>query len=215
MTLSISAARALAFAGAAAGLLAPLAAAAPVLTSATARIAFSAPTACEVTLTLAVSGAAEVEHRLEALEGSRTELVDVGGGVQVGAAREIGRTLSLLVRPGGANYTLHYRVTQADDRPYRCPIWLPVAPADGRTRNVRLNAALPAGTSAHGTMPAFVWTGPEGAATLGHLPAFVIVPFAVAGGARPWDVSRVMDTAAVGTLVLASAVWLRRQQGRA
>lgn len=215
MTPTISTARTLAFAGVAAGLLAAPAAAAPVLTSADARIAFSAPTACEVTLTLAVSGTAEVEHRLEALEGSRTELVEVAGGEQVGLAREIGRTLSLVVRPGGASYTLHYRVTQADDRPYRCPIWLPAAPADGRTRNVRLSVAVPAGTSANGTMPSFAWTGPEGAATLGHLPAFVIVPFAAAGSARPWDVSRVMDAAAVGTLVLASAVWLRRQQGKA
>ncbi len=213
MILINSAARALALAGAA-WLLALPSAAAPVLTSATARIAFRTPTACEVTLTLAVSGATEVEHRLEALEGSQTQLVEVGGGVQVGLAREIGRTLSLVVRPGGANYTLHYRVTQPGDRPYRCPIWLPAAPTDGRTRNVRLSAAVPPGTSAHGTMPAFAWTGPEGAATLGHLPAFVIVPFAVAGSPPPWDVSRVMDAAAVGTLALASAVWLRRQQGR-
>ena len=63
-------------------------------------------------------------------------------------------------------------------------------------------------------MPTFAWTGTQGSATLPHLPAFVIVPYAAAGGSRPWDVSRVMDAVAIGTLVFASAVWLRRQKGR-
>ena len=210
----IASARHLACAGVAAWLLAVPATAAPVLAAADVRIAFSAPTVCAATLTLAVSGATEVEHRLEALEGSRTELVEVGGGAQVGEVREIGRTLALVIRPAAASYTIRYRVVQADDRPFRCPIWLPTAPADGRSRNVHLNVAVPDGTSANGTMPSFAWHGPDGAATLGHLPAFVIVPFAAAGGTRPWDVSRVMDAAAVGTLVLASAVWLRRRQGQ-
>jgi len=191
-----------------------VAAAAPVLASAEARIAFSAPAVCEVTLILSVLGAADVEHRLETLEGSRTTPVDVQGADRVGEVRAIGRTQSLVVRPRGEPYTLRYRVTQPDDRPYRCPVWLPAVPADGRSRNMRLSVTVPAGASANGTMPSFAWTGTSGEATLGHLPAFVIVPFAAAGQQRPWDVSRVMDAAAVGTLVLASAMWLRRQKGR-
>lgn len=215
MNAPIASAPTQACAGVAAWLLAASAAAAPVLTTADVRIAFDTPTTCAVTLTLAVSGAVEVEHRLEALTGSRTELVEVSGGEAVGAVRDIGRTQSLVVRPSGASYAIRYRVAQAEDRPFRCPIWLPAAPADGRSRDVRLHVTVPAGTSANGTMPTFAWAGAEGTATLGHLPAFVIVPYAAAGGARPWDVSRVMDAAAVGTLVLASAVWLRRQKGRA
>ncbi len=218
--------RHLAGAGVAVVGLAVAAAAAPVLTSADARITFSAATACEVALTLTVTGATDIEHRLEILDGSRTELLEVRGAAQAGAVREIGRTLALVVKPSGESYTLRYRVTQPDHRPHRCPIWLPAAPADGLTRNVRLRVAVPPGTSASGTMPSLAWTGagpddaaspaptgPVGVATLGHLPAFVVVPFAAAGRPRPWDVSRVMDAAAIGTLVLASAVWLRRRKG--
>lgn len=190
------------------------AAAAPVLTAAEARIVFTAPETCEVALTLAVTGASDIEHRLETLAGSRTELLDVRGGAPVGDVRAIGRTQALVIHAADASYTLRYRVVQASDRAYRCPIWLPTAPADGRSRAVHLSVAVPAGTSANGTMPSFAWTGPEGAATLGHLPAFVIVPFAAAGTARPWDVSRVMDAAAVGSLVVGTLVWLRRQRGR-
>ncbi len=216
MPLLTATARTLACAGVVACLLGgQAAAAAPVLTSAEAQITFSAPTICAVTLTLAVTGAADVEHRLETLEGSRTTPVEVQGAERAGDVRTIGRTQSLVVRPQGAAYTLRYTVTQPDDRPYRCPLWLPAVPADGRSRNVRLRVGVPFGTSANGTMPSFAWTGTAGEATLGHLPAFVIVPFAAAGGTRPWDVSRVMDAAALGTLVLASAVWLRRQKGRA
>ena len=187
--------------------------AAPVLASADARIVFGAPTACEVTLTLAVSGATEIEHRLESLEGSRTELIEVSGGTRVGDVREIGRTQSLVVRPTQPTYTIHYRVAQSADRPHRCPLWLPTAPADGRSRSVRMRVTVPAGNTANGTMPSFAWTGTVGSATLPHLPAFVIVPYAASGSARPWDVSRVMDAVAIGTLALASAVWLRRQKG--
>ncbi len=188
--------------------------AAPVLTSADARIAFVAPTSCEVMLRLAVSGATDVEHRLESLEGSRSELIEVSGGDLVGQVREIGRTRALVVRPREPSYTIHYRVDQTPGRANRCPIWLPTAPADGRSRNVHIRVVLPTGMAAAGTMPTFVWSGPEGVATLPHLPAFVIVPYAAEGEARPWDVSRVMDAAAVGTLAVASAVWLRRQKGR-
>ncbi len=208
-------ARALAACGLLLQILAPPAAlAAPVLGSADARIAFTTPTTCDVTLALTVVGAAEVEHRLESLEGSRTELIEVSGGDVVGQVREIGRTRALVIRPTQPSYTIRYRVEQPADRANRCPIWLPTAPADGRSRTVHIRVVLPTGMAAAGTMPTFVWSGAEGVATLPHLPAFVIVPYAAEGQARPWDVSRVMDAAAVGTLAVASAVWLRRQKGR-
>lgn len=185
---------------------------APALTSAQAAIAFASPTACEVTLTVTVTGAATMEHRLEALEGSRTELVEVRGAA-AGEVRDTGRTKALMVTPSGATpYSIHYRFEQTTEKPNRCPIWLPTAPADGRSRNVTIAVDLPDQTVASGTMPAFTWQGTHGTATLPHLPAFVIVPYTGVGEPRPWDVSRVMDAVALATLVGASGVWLRRRR---
>lgn len=192
------------------------AAAAPVLTSAQATIRFESATQCEVSLTLVVSGATDIEHRLELLEGASVELLEVRDAALAGAPSDLGRTRVLRLAPSvpGGNYTFRYRVAQTPARPNRCPMWLPTAPADGRSRDVRLVVDVPAGTVASGTMPTFTWSGSTGTAVVPHLPAFVIVPFVAAGAARPWDVSRVMDAAAILTLVGASAIWLRRQKGQ-
>jgi hypothetical protein len=192
-----------------------IAMAAPVLTAAEAVIRFTSSTQCEVTLTLAVSGAAEVEHRLELLEGAHVELTSVAGAAAASSPRTIGRTSALVLAPAkpGATYTIAYRVTQAPARPYRCPVWLPTAPADGRSRNVQLHVHVPAGARPGGTMPGFVWTGERGQATLGHLPAFVRVPFTAAGAQPSWDVSRVMDVVTLLVLAGASGLWLRRARG--
>src|SRR6266566_3827343 len=48
--------------------------AAPVLRSADLEITVTSPTSCEVAMALAVEDASEIEHRIEALEGSRIEL---------------------------------------------------------------------------------------------------------------------------------------------
>src|SRR5687767_3204241 len=79
--------RPLACAAAALGLvaqvMAPAAAlAAPVLASADARIRIESPTACSVELAVTIEGASQVEHRVEAVEGSRVELLQVSGAVQ-------------------------------------------------------------------------------------------------------------------------------------
>ncbi|MEP7117709.1 MAG: hypothetical protein ABI880_09010 [Acidobacteriota bacterium] len=199
-------------------------AAGATLGAAEAHIVFTAPATCEVTLALAVIGVAEVEHRLESLDGSHTELLEVSGGEQIGGVTVIGRTLALTVRlpavnppaaplDGARRHTVRYRVQQTPDRAYRCPIWLPTAPADGVSRRVvQMSVSVPPGQTAGGTMPVFTWTGSEGSAALPHLPAFVVVPFAAEGSAPPWDVSRVMDAAALGTLAAASAMWARRQR---
>jgi hypothetical protein len=195
----------------------PAAAAAPVLRTADVRIAFTSPTACEVTMTLEVAGASPVEHRLELLEGASVEAVEVAGGAS-GPSRDIGRTRALEVTPdaaAGGAYTLRYRVRQSAARPYRCPLWLPAAPTTGRDRPVRLSATLPEGTVSTGGMPAFTWQGVHGQTALAHLPAFVVVPFAAPAEGRAWDVSRVMDVAALGTLAAASLFWAIRRKGRA
>ena len=155
---------------------------APVLASADARIRIESPTACAVELAVTVEGASQVEHRVEAVEGSRVELLQVTRrGCRLAEPRRVGRTLSLVVTPGQPAYTLRYHVQQPDSRRDRCPLWLPAVPADGRSRNVRLTVQLPAGATPGGTMPGFVWTGDRGETTLGHLPAFVRVAYAEAG----------------------------------
>ncbi|MGE0359438.1 MAG: hypothetical protein AB7H93_03320 [Vicinamibacterales bacterium] len=191
---------------------APADAAPAVLRAADAAIEISAPAACAVRLTVTIDGAAApIEHRLEHLEGAVTAL----GGVE-GASAEppgaVGRTLVLRVTPSGPTYTLRYRVTQPPAGVFRCPIWLPATPADGRSRAVRIHATVPAGTAPAGTFPAFAWTDRTGTATLGHLPAFVRVPYAGAGVDAPWNLARLMDGVSLAVLAAASLLWWRRRQ---
>lgn len=190
-------------------------AAAPRLTSAEATVRYASSTACDVALTVAVADASDVEHRLELLDGASVTLAGVDGATQTGATRDIGRTRALTVAPAspGAPYTLRYQVQQTPSRPGRCPIWLPTAPAGGSRRGVRVTVQVPDGRVASGTMPTFTWQGASGSAVVPHLPAFVIVPFGPAGASRPWDVSRVMDLAALTSIAAASALWARRKQG--
>ena len=95
----------------------------------------------------------------------------------------------------------------------RCPLWVPAAPADGVSRAVRISVALPPGMSAHSTMPAFTWAGSTGTTTLGHIPAFVLVPFAPAGESAAWDISTVMDALTVLVFVGATGIWIWRRRG--
>lgn len=188
--------------------------AAPVLREARADIRFTAPTACDVRLTVLVDGAAEVTHRLDVRSGTQVVFEGVDGAAVAAEPADIGLTRALTVRPESGAYTLRYGVTLPADRAYRCPVWLPTTPADGRSRAVVLRVTLPEGATPSSTMPVFQWTGGTGEAVGGHLPAFVAVPFAAAGEPRPWDVSRVMDGAAIGTLVAGTLLWLRRARAR-
>ena len=205
-TLSV---RALAW-GCAVWALAGQAQAAAVLTAAEARIEFHSPTACTVALTLSVSGAAEVEHRLAFGPGAVVQLAGIEGADAVGPTRDIGRTRAMVVRPSQPAYTIRYTVTTGETEAHRCALWLPAVPADGRSRNVQLHVQVPLGAVPGGSMPGFAWTGERGEATLGHLPAFVRVSFASAGVQPSWDVSRVMDIVTLLVLAVASALWLRR-----
>lgn len=184
--------------------------AAPVLRSADLQITVTSPTSCDVVMALAVEGVSEIEHRIEAFEGSHIELIGIRGARQVGDVRAIGRTQSLVLRPDQAAYGFHYRAVQPAPRLHRCPIWLPTVPTEGRSRPVRLQIDLPPATFAGSSMPAFTWTGVHGAATLGHLPAFVRVPYARAGEARQWGVGSVMDALAIAAFAAATAVWTWR-----
>lgn len=210
---------------------APLGAAgAPVLRSAEARLVFTSPTTCHVDLTLRVEDGApppsgappsgapgfqprrEIEHRIEAADGSRIELLGVYGAEKAREPADVGRTRALVLRPEASVYTVRYTVDQPSHRATRCPLWIPTVPTDGRSQAVRLLARLPAGATAVGTMPTFAWTGEEGVATLGHLPSFVRVPYALPGAPAPWNIARAMDVVSVATLVLATLAWARRRR---
>ena len=206
-TLSV---RALACGGLALAL-AGAAQAAAVLTAAEARIEFRTPTTCVVALTVAVSGTVDVEHRLALGSGAVVELTGIEGAAALGSPRDIGSTRALVVRPSQPAYTLRYVVTNRESGAHRCALWLPTTPADGRSRNVRLLVQVPPGAMAGASMPGLAWTGERGETTLGHLPAFVHVSFAEAGGRPSWDVSRMMDIVTLLVLAVASGLWLRRR----
>lgn len=191
---------------------AALLAAAPVLTAADVQVVVTSPLACAVTLAVTIDGAPPtVEHRLAMLEGGRATL-DGLDGAAAGPPEAVGRTLALQVTPSSPTYTLRYRVMQPESGAFRCPVWLPVMPADGRSRAVRVTATLPPGTEAVGTFPAFAWGGATGTTTLGHLPAFVRLPFAGADVEPPWNLAALMDRVSLGVLAAASLLWWRRSR---
>jgi len=193
-------------------LIASAAIAAPVLRNADVHITVTSPTSCEVRIALTVDGIREIDHRVDAAAASRTELIETRGAQRVGEVRAIGRTQSLVLRPDQPAYEFSYRVRQPEDLRDRCPIWLPAVPADGRSRAVRLQVELPPGTRPGGSMPAFAWSGNQGSARLGHLPAFVRVPYAPEGVTPGWSIGSIMDAVAVLAFAVASAVWAWRRR---
>lgn len=216
--------------------------AAPVLRSADVRITITSPTSCDVTMSLTIDGATEIDHRVDAPtpspqggfppspqggfggqageqaggqaggQAAGIELVGVRGALRVGDIRAIGRTLSLVLRPDHAAYEFVYRARQSNDRAYRCPIWLPAVPADGQSRAVRLHLDLPPGTAHGASMPALTWIGAHGSTTLGHLPAFVRVSYGSEHESRWWSIGQVMDALAVAVFAGATVIWVWRRR---
>ena len=66
---------------------------------------FDSPTSCTVALTVSVSGAAEVEHRLVLGSGAAVQLTGIDGAETARAERAIGPTRALVVRPRQPAYT--------------------------------------------------------------------------------------------------------------
>ena len=183
-----------------------------VLRAAAVNVTMTSPASCEVVMHLTVEGGGEIDHRLDA---ARFELREVAGAQQVGGLRTIGRTQSLLLRPEPApqpppagGYRISYRAELAEGREFRCPLWLPTVPADGQSRAVSLRVDLPAGAQPSDSMPGLAWTGARGETTLGHLPAFVHVPFAPAGAAPLRSIAQTMDAVTVAVILGASALWV-------
>jgi hypothetical protein len=185
-----------------------------VLRSADVTIGFVSPTSCEVSATLAVEGAADVEHRIHAPDGTAIDLLDVVDARGADPVRIVEATQALRVSVANRAYTLRYRVRQPADRAFRCPIWLPTVATDGVSRPVRISVVLPDAMAPGASMPAFAWNGTRGTVTLGHVPAFVRVPYGSATEVRVWDTGRIMDAAAIVIFVAASAFWAWRRRGQ-
>ena len=100
--------------------------AAPVLRGAEVRVEFQSPTACVVELTVNVEGAAQVEHRVEVVDGARVELSEIRGAAQIGECAD-GRAHARARGAAGRapTYTLRYAVEQPPSSAGRCPLWIP------------------------------------------------------------------------------------------
>ncbi len=164
-------------------------------------------------MTLTVEGVSEIDHRVETFGGGRVDLVDMRGARQVGDVRSIGRTQSLVLRPDQATYGFRYRASQPASFADRCPIWLPAVPTDGRSRAISIRIQLPPG-STRGRLDAGIRVDGSASARpgLGHLPAFVRVPYTADGEAPGWGIGRVMDAVAVIVFGAATAVWAWRRR---
>jgi hypothetical protein len=195
----------------------PAAAPAAVLRASEVLVILTSPLRCEASVSVTFDDPPPtIEHRLEVLDGATVTLAEIDGAAQVGEARVVGRTQALVLRPSASSYRLRYAVTQPEAGAFRCPVWLPTVPADGRSREVRVVATLPATAEPAGTMPTLRWSGNVGTAELGHLPAFVRLPYAAPGVTPPLNLVRLMDVAALAVLAMASLAWLRRRPaGRA
>jgi hypothetical protein len=184
-----------------------------VLRAADVSVTMRSPASCDVTMGLTVEGAEEIDHRVDA---ARVELRAVIGAQAVGEMRLVGRTQLLVLRPEQAPakrpvsgmYEIRYYAETAPGREFRCPLWLPTIPTDGQSRAVSLKVDLPAGSQPSDAMPTLTWTGGHGERTLGHLPAFVHVPFAPQGAAHAWTMSQTMDAVTLVVLLGASAIWV-------
>ena len=192
-----------------------------VLREAAFDVVFTSPSHCRVTAVFAIDDAETIEHRLVVREGAVPTLTAVDGSVELAGDPAAGaRALAIRLHPrapGDQRYRLQYEVAQTAAK-YRCPLWLPATPTDGRSQAVTIRVVLPDGAvRAGGTLPAFNWNGDAGSARLGHIPAFVRVPFGMAGappGAAGVDITRVMDTIAVVALATATGLfaWRRRRR---
>jgi hypothetical protein len=184
------------------------------------RIVLTSDTTCDVTADLVLDrrDAGDVVHRLQLFDGAQAELAGVtGASIKANPAID-GRTLVLTVTPASSAagaYSIRYRVIQPVTWGYRCPLWLPTLPMTGQMGAVRLQVTLPPGSTAtRGTFPAFTWTQEQGAASIGHIPAFVQVPFRDAGHDPGWwarqDIATMTDMTAVVVLVLGTLFWVWR-----
>jgi len=191
--------------------------AAPVVRAARVHAVLTSPIACDVeaAYTIQTDQPARIPFTLQTFDGTQVELSAVNGAAAAGfMLQHSGKTtvFAAQLASGSHTTTLRYHVTQASAWAYRCPIWLPAVPTDGRPGTVGLQVEWPSGATLTGaTLPPLQRSQAGGSSSLSHVPAFVRVPYAAASDAQSassWDVTRVMDAATVGVLLGASLVWL-------
>ena len=169
--------------------------------------------ACDVTSRFVVDTAAPavVEHHVLLDDDRRAPAFAVVGAL---AGQEVvaGRTVRVPISVTGAGrneYTVRHRASARD----RCPLIVPALPTDGLNRAVSIEVGVPAGaTRLPGAFPAFTWNGPQGRATLGHIPSFVRVPHAGPETPPAWrdrfDLRRAIDIAALASIGIGTLGWL-------
>jgi hypothetical protein len=200
-------------------------AAATVVRGAQVHVVLTSPTSCDVdaAYTIQTDRPGPVPFTLQTFDGTKVELsVANDAAVPASDLRQSGKTTVFSAQLQGAgtqSTTLRYRVTQAPAWAYRCPIWLPAVPTDGRPGTVRLEVEWPAGASITGsTLPPLQRAESRGSSSLSHIPAFVRVPYVGAGETRSaltgWDVTRVMDVATTVVLLGSSLVWVVLRERR-
>jgi len=199
------------------GTAATVANAAPVVRAARVHAVLTSPTACDVeaAYTIQADQPAPIRFTLQTFDGTQVELSAVNGaGVAASQVQPTGKTtvFSTQLTGGSQTTTLRYHVTQASEWAYRCPIWLPAIPTDGRPGAVSLQVEWPSGATLTGaTLPPLRQTQTGGSSSLANIPAFVRVPYSAAGDPHPassWDVTRVMDAATIAVLLGSSVLWL-------
>jgi hypothetical protein len=184
------------------------------------RITIVSPGTCDVQLAIVIDGdrPQTVEHRLTLVGGMQIAALSVTGGGTLGESKTVGVTLSVpvtLLSGGSSAYTVRYRVRQSQESDGRCPILVPLVATNGLDRVVTLTAQLPDGSEPlDDTFPAFSWSGPTtGSVRIGHVPAFVLLPFVRQGENTRWQSAmsrrRVVDAMALATLVVASLLWYK------
>ncbi len=183
----------------------------PLLRAADVNVAMTSPATCTVILKLTIEGAEEIDHRVDA---AAVELLEVSGAQTVGDIRAIGRTRSLILRPLQATYQIQYHAILPKAREFRCPLWLPTIATDGQSRAVALHVEIPPGASPSDSMPMLTWNERRGEATLGHLPAFIHVPFTPQGVATGWSITRTMDVVTLLVIAGASGLWVWWRRSR-
>jgi hypothetical protein len=195
----------------------------PLVRSADLQVVFRGATECDLTLgyTIEAPSGARLDHRLLLYDGTRVSGLEISNPGGSSTPTAIGRSLSLLVTATGAaqSYRITYRVTQPEERRFRCPVWLPIAPTASGPGSVRLRVQLPPGATALGSyFPIVDWKGSAGEAVLGNVPSLVRAPFALPGQQVFWverlGTTRLVDITAVGLVVVATAIWALRRRRR-
>ena len=191
--------------------------AAPVVRAARVHAVLTSPIACDVeaAYTIQTDQPARIPFTLQTFDGTQVELSAVNG-----AAVTAPRSSTRARRPccprswPPDRRQPRFAITSRRRQSGRIavPIWLPAVPTDGRPGAVSLQVEWPSGATLTGaTLPPLQRTA-DGRVVLARscsrVRARAVCRSRQSEHAPGWDVTRVMDVATVGVLLVASLVWL-------